>query len=399
MAEDKSKQPVIIKRVKKAEHAAHGGAWKIAYADFVTAMMAFFLLLWLLNSVTQEQLEGISNYFAPVSVSSTTSGAGDILGGATMTEEGVAQSTTSRDSVTIDLPPPKAGTGGDTGDEESEATPGEKAAEEKRLQVEQGQFEKAKEELEQAIAGMPQLKQLAESLLIDNTPEGLRIQLIDKENVSMFPSGSAKMYLHTRRLLELVSKVILKMPQQISIAGHTDAQRFVSDTGYSNWELSADRANAARRELVHFKVPFERVSRVIGKAATELFLPDDPNNSKNRRLSIIMLRGTGQDKTPEAGQKKPKAKTGEKEALLPGLKEIRERQIKGLDKEPKDKAKATEEKPAPPKPKKLKLTIPKLQATEGESLPGLQEIRKRQLEKAKKSSPVELNLEPKIDAK
>ena len=109
MAEDKSKQTVIIKRVKKGDHAAHGGAWKIAYADFVTAMMAFFLLLWLLNSVTQEQLEGISNYFAPVSISGTTSGAGDILGGKTMTEEGVALSTTSRDIGNLDLPTPKAG--------------------------------------------------------------------------------------------------------------------------------------------------------------------------------------------------------------------------------------------------------------------------------------------------
>ncbi|MCH8237571.1 MAG: hypothetical protein IIC06_05290, partial [Proteobacteria bacterium] len=185
MAEDKSKQTVIIKRVKKASHAAHGGAWKIAYADFVTAMMAFFLLLWLLNSVTQEQLEGISNYFAPVSISSTTSGAGDILGGKTMTEEGVALSTTSRDSVTIDLPPPKAGTGGDTGDEESDFTPSEVAAAEKQRQVEQEQFEDAKEELEKAISGMPQFKELSESLLIDNTPEGLRIQLIDKEGLSM----------------------------------------------------------------------------------------------------------------------------------------------------------------------------------------------------------------------
>ena len=403
MAEDKSKQTVIIKRVKKGDHAVHGGAWKIAYADFVTAMMAFFLLLWLLNSVTQEQLEGISNYFAPVSISSTTSDAGDILGGATMTEEGVALSTTSRDSVTIDLPPPKAGTGGDTGDEESEATPSELAAERKRLQVEQDQFEEAKEELEKAIAELPELKELAESLLIDNTPEGLRIQLIDKEGLSMFPSGSAKMFPHTRRLLGLVSKVILKMPQRISISGHTDAQRFISNTGYSNWELSADRANAARRELVHFQVPFERVSRVVGKAATEPFVPDDPNDAKNRRLSIVMLRGTGKPKPSGDKKKKRKAKPGEQESSLPGLKEIKERQLKGLETKPKkatvEKAPVDLEKLAKPKPKKFKLIIPKLQSTEGESLPGLQEIRRRQLEKARKSSPVELKLEPKIDTK
>ena len=269
--------------------------------------------------------------------------------------------------------------------------------------MEQDQFEEAKEELEKAIAGMPQLKELAESLLIDNTPEGLRIQLLDKEGLSMFASGSAEMFPHTRRLLELVSKVILKMPQQISISGHTDAQRFVSNTGYSNWELSADRANAARRELVHYEVPFERVSRVIGKAATEPFLPDNPNDAKNRRLSIVMLRGTGKAKPPGDKKKKPKAKTGEKESSLPGLKEIKERQLKGLETKPKkaavEKAPVDLEKLAKPKPKKLILKIPKLQQTEGESLPGLQEIRRRQLEKAKKSSPVELKLEPKIDTK
>ncbi len=117
-------QSIIIKKVKKGGHAAHGGAWKIAYADFVTAMMAFFLLLWLLNSVTQEQLEGISNYFAPVSVASSTSGSGDILAGATMmTEEGVAQSSTSKDSVVVNLPQPKAGTGGDESSGEEKAAP------------------------------------------------------------------------------------------------------------------------------------------------------------------------------------------------------------------------------------------------------------------------------------
>ncbi|MBI2585688.1 MAG: hypothetical protein HYW28_07420, partial [Rhodospirillales bacterium] len=124
MAEDKAKQPVIIKRIKKSAHATHGGAWKIAYADFVTAMMAFFLLLWLLNSVTQEQLEGISNYFSPVSVSRSTVGSGGVLGGSSATVEGSAKSATAKDSVTQDLPPPKAGSGG----EQSSLTPDEETA-------------------------------------------------------------------------------------------------------------------------------------------------------------------------------------------------------------------------------------------------------------------------------
>ena len=312
MATDK--QPVIIKKIKKGGHAAHGGAWKIAYADFVTAMMAFFLLLWLLSSVPQEQLEGISNYFSPTTVSDTTSGSGDILSGATVTSEGTAKSSTSRDSVTVNLPLPKAGTGGEK--EASEMTDEEKA-EELQRKKEEDQFEEAKKELEKTIERTPELKEMKKSLLIDNTPEGLRIQLLDKEGLPMFPSGGAKMFDHTKRLLALVSKVIVKMPQQISISGHTDSVPYVSKTGYSNWELSADRANAARRELVHAEVPFERVSKVVGKAATEPFLPEDPKNARNRRLSIIMLRGTGRDKpSPSA-----------KEELLPGLGAIRRKQL------------------------------------------------------------------------
>jgi chemotaxis protein MotB len=251
MAEE-AKQPIIIKKIKKGGHGHHGGAWKIAYADFVTAMMAFFLLLWLLNSVTQEQLEGISNYFAPVSASKSTSGSGDILGGKTISEPGASQSSTSRDSVSVDLPPPKAGKGSQenqgASENKAESTQGE-ASEEALKQAEQQQFEKAKQDLKNTIAGIPNMKRLQESLMIDNTPEGLRIQLVDQDGLAMFPSGSAEMYLHTRRLLELVANVVASMPQQISVSGHTDAVPFVSDTGYSNWELSADRANSARRAL------------------------------------------------------------------------------------------------------------------------------------------------------
>ncbi len=336
-------QPIIIKKVNKGHGGHHGGAWKIAYADFVTAMMAFFLLLWLLNSVTQEQLEGISNYFAPVTASTSTSGSGDILGGKTITEEGASESSTSRDAVTVDLPPPKAGSGGETEAEESgnpdsqPVDPSEEAIEQQRKQIEQEQFEQAKEELEQTIAGIPQMRQLANSLLIDNTPDGLRIQLVDQDGLAMFPSGGADMYLHTKRLLETVAKVILDMPQKLSISGHTDAVPFVSQSGYSNWELSADRANAARRELEHFAVPEERMSQVVGKAATEPLLADDPNNSRNRRLSIILLRGTGEtlvdaEATPEgaaAPATRPASRPKPADEALPGLNAIKKQQLEG----------------------------------------------------------------------
>jgi len=324
MADEAGRQPIIIKKINKGGHATHGGAWKIAYADFVTAMMAFFLLLWLLNSVTQEQLEGISNYFAPVSASTSTSGSGDILGGKTITEEGASESSTSRDSVSVDLPPPKAGKGSQENESDAESDSDSGSASEEALkQAEEEQFEKAKQELEDTISGIPNMKRLQESLMIDNTPEGLRIQLVDQDGLAMFPSGSAEMFLHTRRLLELVAKVVSNMPQQVSVSGHTDAVPFVSDTGYSNWELSADRANSARRGLQQYGVPETRFSRVVGKAATEPLLPDDPKNSRNRRLSIILLRGTGEKNPANAS----KAVNPDANEVLPGLNQIKRRQL------------------------------------------------------------------------
>jgi chemotaxis protein MotB len=308
---DEGKTPVI-KKVKKGGHGHHGGAWKVAYADFVTAMMAFFLLLWLLNSVTQEQLEGISNYFAPASVAPTSSGAGGVLGGQTLSDEGVELNRRAKPSVSLTLPPPKLGHGGeasagqDTGSQkepsEAEETAkgdvdAEQAAKERADALEQKQFEEAKKRFDELMESLPAFKRLAKSLLVDNTPEGLRIQLVDQKGLAMFPRGSADMYLHTRRLLEVVAKVIVNMPQRVAIAGHTDATRFVNsdEHQYTNWELSADRANAARRALVEFGVPEGRISRVLGKAATDPLIENDPTNPRNRRLSIVLLRKSLED--------------------------------------------------------------------------------------------------------
>ncbi|MBI2979121.1 MAG: OmpA family protein, partial [Rhodospirillales bacterium] len=181
------------------------------------------------------------------------------------------------------------------------------------------------------------------------------------------PSGSAEPHLHTKRLLELVSKVIVSMPQQISISGHTDAKKFVSDTGYSNWELSADRANAARRELTHFKVPYEKVSLVVGKAATEPLVPEDPQNARNRRLSIVLLRGPGDNnpanpKNLEKKEKKPQPQPVQEKAQAPQ---------------------------APKAPKTGAPLPPRVRATEGEALPGLEAIRRKQLEEGKSPAPAQ----------
>ncbi len=289
--QQEQKQPIIVKKVKKGGHAAHGGAWKIAYADFVTAMMAFFLLLWLLNSVSQEQLEGISNYFAPISVAESTSGSGSVLGGKTIGVIGTMDVVAARTTVTLDMPPPKAGEGSE--DDEGEGSPDEKEAEEIMREKEEEQFKAAEESLRIAIRDIPSLQELAKSLLIDNTPEGLRIQISDQEGLAMFPSGGAKMYRHTRKIIELVVLAIKTMPQKISISGHTDAIKFAAGDDYGNWELSADRANASRRAMQELGIPEERFAKVIGLAANDPLLSDDPTNPTNRRLSIVLLRGTG----------------------------------------------------------------------------------------------------------
>jgi chemotaxis protein MotB len=310
-------QPIILKRIKKAAHGSHGGVWKLAYADFVTAMMAFFLLLWLLNSVTQEQLQGISNYFAPVTTSRSQTGSGQVLGGKTVGDPGAAESPTSRATVTQDLPPPKVGTGAEAGEGAAEDD-GRKAQEEE-------QFKEAEQELRKQVESVPALRQLANSLLVDNTPEGLRIQLVDQQGLALFPAGSSEMYLHTRRLLEVVAKVILDMPQKISISGHTDSTGYVDETKFSNWELSSDRANAARRTLLGFHVPKERVGLVSGKAYIDPLKPNDPTHPSNRRLTVVLLRGTGD---PASVIKKPAQ--GEPRRIreaLPGLDALRERQI------------------------------------------------------------------------
>ncbi|MCH8214820.1 MAG: flagellar motor protein MotB, partial [Proteobacteria bacterium] len=380
-------QPIIIKKGKKGKHRHHGGAWKVAYADFVTAMMAFFLLLWLLNAVTQDQLEGIANYFAPISLSRDTSGAGDILGGATILEEGAMKNVTARASVSIDLPPPKAGDAGgeetveETAEESSGAGQDQETAESKARKLaerqEEEQFEKAEKELRETIQGIPSLERLADSLLVENTPEGLRIQIVDQEGLAMFPKSSANMYAHTRKILELVAKVVAKMPQKLKISGHTDALRYISRNGYSNWELSADRANASRRALLEFGVPFERVSRVVGMAATEPLVPDNPIHPSNRRISIVLLRGTGEAKPAAAEKTPPEAaeKPAEAEESLPGLEEIRRQQL--LDGSPHPMP-AEAKKEAAEAKRKAAIAEEKPAEAE-ESLPGLEEIRRQQL--------------------
>jgi len=299
-------QPIIIKKIKKGGHGHHGGAWKVAYADFVTAMMAFFLLLWLLNATTEEQKAGLADYFSPASVSNPNSGSGGVLGGKTISVEGnqVSAGGPSEGGVTLPLPPDiktpneaegdGAGEGGDGEPEEGESKTAEEINKEnleKMLaQREQEQFEAAEQALREAIEAVPELEELQDSLLIEQTPEGLRIQLIDQDGLSMFASGSAKPNEHLIQLINLVTKVVTQLPNKVSISGHTDSSPYKTDNGYTNWELSSDRSNAARRLMIDAGLGQERVANVQGRAATEPLLPEDTTDSSNRRISIVLLR-------------------------------------------------------------------------------------------------------------
>ncbi|GLQ06449.1 flagellar motor protein MotB [Sneathiella chinensis] len=286
MADDA--KPIIVKKVKKGGHGHHGGAWKVAYADFVTAMMAFFLLLWLLNVTDAEQKKGISEYFAPTMASSSRSGAGGILGGQSMQTEGAMVSNTGVPSVVSSISPPEEGRKDDA-KEDSPSEIDETEFLERLAELEERAFDHAKEQIKQAISSDPELEGLADNIIIDMTPEGLRIQIVDQYDESMFESGSAKISPRVKRLLGKIAKAIEDLPNGLSISGHTDSAGFASST-YGNWELSSDRANASRRALMEGGLDIERIRRVSGKADQEPLIADDPSNPGNRRISIILLR-------------------------------------------------------------------------------------------------------------
>ena len=284
MAGDSKKlQPIIIKRVKKAGHATHGGAWKIAYADFVTAMMAFFLLMWLLGSTTEGDRKGISDYFAsPLKVAMFGgSGAGD----ASSLVKGGGQDLTRQTGQV------KAG------DVESpRKTINLKALKEEQRRAERVRLQQMKDKIQKMIAASPALAALGGQIKLDMTAEGLRIQIVDQDKRPMFDSGSAVVKPYMRELLQNLGEVLAEVPNRLTLEGHTDAQAFPGNQrGYSNWELSADRANASRREMVAGGLPEGRVLRVQGLAASKLLEPNDPNSQMNRRISIIVMNRDAED--------------------------------------------------------------------------------------------------------
>ena len=306
-----SQAPVIIIRKKKkggGHGGHHGGAWKVAYADFVTAMMAFFLLLWLLNVTTDIERKGIADYFSPASISKSESGAGGVMGGQTITANG-AQISYGTPPTAQDVTVPSVGQG-EEGEEEtrgkspspdpSKTTEGvdaktstlskEDQAMVASMKREEDVFKQAEGALKAAILSNPELHDFANQIIIDRTPEGLRIQIIDRDKFSMFPSGASVPYERARDLLIMVGRVISKLPNMISVTGHTDGTPFSPGSGRDNWTLSTERANTSRQYLVNAGVDERHLARVSGLADREPFVPNDPKDPRNRRISIVLLR-------------------------------------------------------------------------------------------------------------
>ena len=293
MADD-TQRPIIIKRIKKVAGGHHGGAWKIAYADFVTAMMAFFLLMWLLGSTTKGELQGISDYFrTPLKVAlSGGSGSGD----ATSPLASGGGDMTRRDSMQMQrgaLP-------------EKKPTIKAKDAQAELDRLEGQRLKALKARLEAVIEANPVMRQYRDQLLIDITTEGLRVQIIDQLNRPMFDLGSAKLKPYARDILVGLAEPLNEVNNALSLTGHTDAKPYSSgERSYSNWELSADRANASRRVLVEGGIAEGKIKRVVGMSSAVLFEPNDPLSPVNRRIALIVMTRESEEKVKSESSAAP----------------------------------------------------------------------------------------------
>ena len=335
MAANKEGRPiVIIRKEEVVEGGHHGGAWKVAYADFVTAMMAFFLLMWLLNATTEQQRTGLADYFAPSNaLSRGSNGSGMPFGGRTPNSDGSLVSDRGAVQVGPQAPPvtvidddidettpatvqprrmspdANAGTARKPGDQQPGASPGATGQDNPRaptdadLQAEldkreQASFQRAAQQIRDAVRADPALADLAKQLMIDVTPEGLRVQLVDEDKQPMFPTGSAQVNDRARAVLMKIAPVLMRLPQAVSIAGHTDGAPYRGNDR-SNWDLSADRANATRRLLVEAGLPEARVRSVSGMADRDPLMPKDRLAAANRRIAITVLH---EPAAPAAGR-------------------------------------------------------------------------------------------------
>ncbi len=275
------KRPIIVVKRKRGAAAHHGGAWKVAYADFVTAMMAFFMVMWLVASVSKEQRAALFEYFKNPSMEqgkSTKAAPG---------QAGPGGASTAVINLHGGLDAPKSADA-----KQNEGLGKASSADEARKLAEEDekkQLESLQQQLREAIDKSQALAPYKDQLLLDITPEGLRIQIVDKLNRTMFESGSSSLKNYTTEILVELAKYINSVPNRISLTGHTDDKPYAGRNGYTNWELSSERANAARRALVSGGLTEAKIARVVGLAAAVPFMKADPLNPINRRISIIVM--------------------------------------------------------------------------------------------------------------
>ncbi|TLX20814.1 flagellar motor protein MotB [Thermomonas fusca] len=294
MAGKDEKPTVIVRRIKKVQRGGgHGGSWKVAYADFVTAMMAFFLVMWLVGALTTKQREAVSDYFknpSPIAGASPAPAPG-------MSGPGGASNSMIKLGGTMDLP---KGPG-----DEFTRNPADQPSDAQQRKLEQQRLETLKKELEEAISKSQALEPFKDQLLLDLTPEGLRIQIVDKQNRPMFDLGSAQLMPYTSEILHEIAGFVNRVPNRISLAGHTDTANYATRIGYSNWELSADRANAARRALLEGGMAAAKVVRVVGFGPAVPFDAINPLNPINRRISIVVMTKAAEDAALNRNQAMP----------------------------------------------------------------------------------------------
>ena len=295
--------PVIWKKVVEEGHAgAHGGAWKIALADMMTAMMAFFLLMWLLGSTSEDQRQGIAEYFQPSdrreAALGQTAGSNGMLGGVSVIDpEGIPGPPKQAQIIESVTPRTEAGPGEDQGSSEKDKPKiskyGENLTEEQKQQIaEQAKREKLdqlEQDIREKLQQNPQLSDLQNQVNFIRERDGLRVEIIDKANFSMFGSGTANMSQRASALINEVAKSVATMPNKLSVKGHTDSTPFPAGSERTNWSLSIERAEATRRMLEKAGMPSSRFERVEGVADTAPFNPKDPSDPRNRRISITVL--------------------------------------------------------------------------------------------------------------
>jgi chemotaxis protein MotB len=290
MSAPESERPIlIVKRRKKAGSAHHGGAWKVAYADFVTAMMAFFMVMWLIASVSKEERAAIFDYFKNPSMEqgkSPRASMGQMGPGGASTSvinlRGALDARKSATALSTGLGTPR-----DTPTTVDKAAPDVDTAKKIAAEADRKKLESLMAQLREAIDHSQALRPFKDQLLLDITPEGLRIQIVDAQNRPMFDLGSAKLKDYTGTILHELAPYLNSVPNRISLSGHTDTTAYTTVAGYTNWDLSADRANAARRALEGGGLALDKVSRVVGLSSSVLFDKENSRNPINRRISII----------------------------------------------------------------------------------------------------------------